>query len=59
MAEGQFTWSDANGREVYVRNLALVVGDRYHVVQVIGPESERDKVSEIYQQAVGAYRSTR
>ncbi|GAA2447711.1 protein kinase [Streptomyces lavendulocolor] len=59
MAEGQFTWSDANGREVYVRNLALVVGDRYHVVQVIGPESERDKVSEIYQQAVGVYRSTR
>ncbi|OKK06016.1 serine/threonine protein kinase [Streptomyces sp. CB03234] len=59
MAEGQFTWSDANGREVYVRNLALVVGDRYHVVQVIGPETERDKVSEIYQQAVGVYRSTR
>ncbi|MFF8288294.1 protein kinase [Streptomyces sp. NPDC016309] len=59
MAEGQFTWSDANGQEVYVRNLALVIGDRYHVVQVIGPESQRDKVSEIYQQAVGAYRSTR
>ncbi|MFC8917032.1 protein kinase [Streptomyces sp. NPDC057116] len=59
MAEGQFTWSDVNGREVYVRNLALVVADRYHIIQVIGPESERDKVSEIYQQAVQAYRSTR
>ncbi|QGV79003.1 protein kinase [Streptomyces ficellus] len=59
MAEGQFTWSDANGREVYVRNLALIVGDRYHVVQVLGPESQRDKVSEIYQQAVSTYRSTR
>ncbi|MER7106530.1 protein kinase [Streptomyces sp. NPDC000229] len=59
MAEGQFTWSDANGREVYVRNLALIVGDRYHVVQVIGPETQRDKVSEIYQQAVGVYQSTR
>ncbi|MEE1756084.1 protein kinase [Streptomyces sp. SP18CS02] len=59
MAEGQFTWQDGNGREVYVRNLALVVDGRYHVVQVIGPDSERDKVSEIYQQAVKAYRSTR
>ncbi|MEU6057621.1 protein kinase [Streptomyces sp. NPDC047097] len=58
-AEGQFTWTDASGREVYVRNLALIVGERYHVVQVIGPESQRDKVSEIYQQAVTAYRSTR
>ncbi|MDN3294866.1 protein kinase [Streptomyces ficellus] len=59
MAEGQFTWSDANGREVYVRNLALVIGDRYHVIQVIGPESQRDKVTEIYQQAVNTYRFTR
>ncbi|WP_175407906.1 serine/threonine protein kinase [Streptomyces sp. TRM64462] len=59
MAEGQFTWQDANGRQVYVRNLALLVGDRYHVVQVIGPESERDRVSEIYEQATKAYRATR
>ncbi|MEU9982732.1 protein kinase [Streptomyces sp. NPDC050856] len=59
MAEGQFTWQDANGREVYVRNLALVIGDRYHVIQVIGPESQRDEVAEIYQQAVTAYRSAR
>ncbi|WP_327374642.1 serine/threonine protein kinase [Streptomyces sp. NBC_01216] len=59
MAVGQFTWQDSTGREVFVRNLALIEGGRYHVVQVIGPESERDKVSEIYDQAVKAYRSTR
>ncbi|MDT9681802.1 protein kinase [Streptomyces sp. TRM76323] len=59
MAEGQFTWQDANGRQVYVRNLVLLVGDRYHVVQAIGPESERDKVTEIYEQAVKAYRASR
>ncbi|MFV2121342.1 serine/threonine protein kinase, partial [Streptomyces sp. Act-28] len=59
MAEGQFTWQDANGRQVYVRNLALLVGDRYHVVQVIGPESERDRVTEIYEQATKAYHATR
>ncbi|MBT2507131.1 protein kinase [Streptomyces sp. ISL-98] len=58
MAEGQFTWQDSSGRDVYVRNLAIIVGDRYHVVQVIGPESQRDKVTEIYEQASSAYRVT-
>ncbi|MFH8514936.1 protein kinase [Streptomyces gelaticus] len=58
MAEGQFTWQDASGREVYVRNLVMAVGGRYHIVQVIGPENRRDKVSEIYQQAISSYRVT-
>ncbi|MFF5333317.1 protein kinase [Streptomyces sp. NPDC013181] len=58
MAEGQFTWQDANGREVYVRNLVMLVGGRYHILQVIGPEDERDRVSEIYQQASVSYRVT-
>ncbi|MEW1614418.1 MULTISPECIES: protein kinase [unclassified Streptomyces] len=56
MAEGQFTWQDSAGREVYVRNLAMIVDGRYHIVQVIGPESDRDKVTEIYQQAIASYR---
>ncbi|MFF8598579.1 protein kinase [Streptomyces sp. NPDC015232] len=59
MAVGQFTWQDSTGREVFVRNLALIEGGSYHIVQVIGPENERDKVSEIYDQAVRAYRATR
>ncbi|MFF9912181.1 serine/threonine protein kinase [Streptomyces sp. NPDC013457] len=59
MAVGQFTWQDSTGRDVFVRNLALIEDGRYHVVQVIGPESERDKVSEIYDQAVKVYRATR
>ncbi|MGW2846891.1 hypothetical protein ACWC5G_18530, partial [Streptomyces sp. NPDC001274] len=58
MAEGQFTWRDAAGRSVYARNLVMVVNGRYHVVQVIGPEGERDKVSEIYEQAIASYRVT-
>ncbi|WP_326699375.1 serine/threonine protein kinase [Streptomyces sp. NBC_01754] len=57
MAEGQFTWLEGNGREVYVRNLVMIVSGRYHIVQVIGPEGERDKVSDIYEQAVATYRS--
>ncbi|MFD9822463.1 protein kinase [Streptomyces violascens] len=59
MAEGQFTWRDSNGRQVYVRNLAMIVNGRYHVVQVIGPEAQRDKVTEIFGQATGAYQATR
>ncbi|MER6102499.1 serine/threonine protein kinase [Streptomyces sp. NPDC001832] len=58
MAEGQFTWQDANGREVYARNLAMIVDGRYHILQVIGPEDRRDKVSDIYEQAVASYRVT-
>ncbi|MGW7053267.1 protein kinase [Streptomyces sp. NPDC054887] len=58
MAEGQFTWQDSSGRDVYVRNLAMIVGDRYHVVQVIGPEAQRDRITEIYEQATAAYRVT-
>ncbi|MEU2022811.1 protein kinase [Streptomyces sp. NPDC016469] len=58
MAEGQFTWQDTNGREVYVRNLVMLVGGRYHILQVIGPEDERDRITEIYQQASVSYRVT-
>ncbi|WP_435057839.1 protein kinase [Streptomyces sp. bgisy060] len=58
-AEGHYTWLDSTGREVFVRNLALIDGGRYYVVQVIGPESERDKVSEVYEQATKAFRPGR
>ncbi|MFJ8951968.1 protein kinase [Streptomyces sp. NPDC102381] len=56
MAEGQFTWQGSDGREMYVRNLAMVVGGKYHVVQVRGPEAERDEVTRLYQQAYSTYR---
>ncbi|MFC8079173.1 protein kinase [Streptomyces sp. NPDC057307] len=59
MAEGQYTWQNSSGQEVYVRNLAMIVKGSYHIVQVIGPVDEKDKVSEIYQQASGSYRITR
>lgn len=56
MAEGQFTWQENGGREVYVRNLVMIVDGRYHTVQAIGPENERDRVTEIYEQAIASYR---
>jgi hypothetical protein len=57
-AEGQFTWTDANGRQLYVRNAAMLLDGRYHVVQVRGPESQRDEVSKLYEQASATYRAT-
>ncbi|PPS68593.1 hypothetical protein BZZ08_07387 [Streptomyces sp. MH60] len=58
MAEGQFTWTAAGG-ELYVRNVAVLIDGRYHVVQVRGPEAERDEVSRLFEQASATYQYTR
>lgn len=58
MAEGQFTWTGAGGRELYVRNLAILIAGRYHIVQVRGPEAERDEVSRLFDQASATYQYT-
>ncbi|MFV0134144.1 protein kinase [Streptomyces sp. HMX87] len=58
MAEGQFTWTGDDGGELYVRNLAMLVDGRYHVVQVRGPEAERDQVTRLFEQASATYRYT-
>jgi hypothetical protein len=54
-AEGQFTWTDNSGRELFVRNLAILTGGHYHVVQVRGPDAERDEVTRIWEQASSTY----
>ncbi|MFC8565611.1 protein kinase [Streptomyces sp. NPDC057245] len=54
-AEGQFTWTGAKG-ELFVHNAAVLIDGRYHVVQVRGPEAERDEVSRIFEQASATYR---
>ncbi|MGW1889439.1 protein kinase [Streptomyces sp. NPDC002004] len=59
MAEGQFTWQDSGGGEIYVRNLAVLAEGRYHVVQVRGPEGERDEVTRLYEQAAATYQVTK
>jgi hypothetical protein len=58
MAEGQFTWTGDDGGELYVRNLAILVDGRYHVVQVRGPEAERDEVTRMFEQASATYQAT-
>lgn len=59
MAEGTYTWQDASGREVYVRNRAMLLGGRYHLVLVIGPRDERDAVDRWFEGAVDTYRVLR
>ncbi|GGU88159.1 hypothetical protein GCM10010211_63160 [Streptomyces albospinus] len=56
MAEGTFTWRDSSGRQVYVRNLAMIHNGRYHIVMVIGPDAGRGEVDKLYEQASSAYR---
>ncbi|MEU1012361.1 serine/threonine protein kinase, partial [Streptomyces sp. NPDC005890] len=58
VAEGQFTWTDGQGRDLFVRNMALLLNGRYHIVQVRGPEAERDEVTRLYEQATATYRYT-
>jgi hypothetical protein len=58
MAEGQFSWTDDEGRELFVRNLAILIDGRYHVVQVRGPEAERDEVTRLFEQASATYQVT-
>ncbi|MGW3120522.1 protein kinase [Streptomyces sp. NPDC001107] len=58
MAEGQFTWTDSSGNDLYVRNLAMLIDGRYHIVQVRGPESQRDEVTRLYEQASATYQVT-
>ncbi|MFB8747840.1 protein kinase [Streptomyces parvulus] len=58
MAEGQFTWTGASG-ELFVRNVAILIDGRYHVVQVRGPEAERDEVGRLFEQASATYQYTR
>ncbi|MFB7412554.1 protein kinase [Streptomyces sp. NPDC056202] len=58
-ATGSYLWPDSTGRMVFVRNLALIDGGRYHVVQVIGPKNDRAKVSEIFDEATKGFRPGR
>ncbi|CAL9478054.1 hypothetical protein SUDANB145_02967 [Streptomyces sp. enrichment culture] len=58
MAEGQFTWTGDDGGELFVRNLAILIDGHYHVVQVRGPEAERDEVTRLFEQASATYQYT-
>ncbi|MEV6354753.1 serine/threonine-protein kinase [Streptomyces hydrogenans] len=55
-AHGSFTWADGRGRELFVRNAALLVDGRYHLVLVIGPEARREEVEALHAHVLTTYR---
>ncbi|MFJ8128394.1 hypothetical protein [Streptomyces hydrogenans] len=57
-AHGSFTWVDDQGRELFVRNAALLVDGRYHLVLVIGPEPRSEAVEKRHAQVFSTYRAT-
>ncbi|MBW8799253.1 MAG: protein kinase [Streptomyces sp.] len=57
-AEGQFTWTDGQQGDLFVRNMVFLINGRYHIVQVRGPESDRDEVTTLYEQASSTYKYT-
>ncbi|MEU7134611.1 protein kinase [Streptomyces sp. NPDC046261] len=56
-AEGTFHWNDSSGRQVYARNAAMILGGRYHLVQVRGPMNEQRSVDRFFEQAISTYRT--
>ncbi|MEU5125524.1 protein kinase [Streptomyces mobaraensis] len=56
-AEGTFNWNDASGRQVYVRNSAIILDGRYHVIQVLGPMDGQRSVDGFFDQATATYRA--
>lgn len=56
-AEGTFNWGNGNGHQVYVRNSAMILGGRYHVLQVIGPMDGQHSVDSFFDQATATYRT--
>ncbi|WP_189265703.1 protein kinase [Streptomyces fuscichromogenes] len=57
-AEGQFTWTDSQAGDLFVRNMVFLIDGRYHIVQVRGPEADRDEVTTLYEQASSTYEYT-
>ncbi|MEU8581558.1 protein kinase [Streptomyces abikoensis] len=57
-AEGTFHWNDSGGRQIYVRNAAMILGDRYHLLQVRGPMDEQRSVDTFFDQAMATYRAS-
>ncbi|WP_414168769.1 protein kinase [Streptoverticillium reticulum] len=56
-AEGTFTWNDSSGRPLYVRNAAMLLKGRYHLLQVIGPADRQRSVDTFFDQASATYRT--
>ena len=58
MVEGEFTWRDGAGRQVFALNRVMVVDGRYHVVLLRGPAGDRAEIARHFRQAAESYTVT-
>ncbi|MCK1795502.1 serine/threonine protein kinase [Streptomyces sp. XM4193] len=56
MAEGEFGW-ESGGKQTVVRNRAMLLGGKYHVVLVKGPQGSRAEIDEHFTAVVDTYRA--
>ncbi|MFJ4850562.1 protein kinase [Streptomyces sp. NPDC088733] len=54
-AEGEFSWSDTSGQQLFARNLVMIRDGKYHVVLVVGPDSRRSDVKRYFEKAAETY----
>ncbi|MFF3557760.1 serine/threonine-protein kinase [Streptomyces tsukubensis] len=54
-AEGAFTWTTADGEDVYVHNTAVLVAGRFHAILVMGPKPQSLAVEKLQAQVIGTY----
>lgn len=64
MAEGTYLWRDGDGgedggRRIYVRNRAMLVRGRYHLLLVQGSEREKKDIDRYFEAVADTYRVTR
>ncbi|MDJ0340589.1 protein tyrosine kinase [Streptomyces sp. H10-C2] len=57
-AEGEYSWRDANGHQVYARNLAMIRDGKYHLILVTGPDNQRADVQRLFDKAAETYTPT-
>lgn len=54
-AEGEFSWSDTAGQQLFARNLVMIRDGKYHVVLVVGPDNRRSDVKRYFEKAAETY----
>jgi hypothetical protein len=55
MADGSYRWSDSHGRRICAQNQVVIIGGRYHVILVMGPRAQCDRVAGVFEQATTSY----
>lgn len=57
-AEGEYTYRESGGREVYAANLVMLRGGKYHTVLFIGPTARTADLKRYFDKASGTYRTS-